>query len=1095
MQLTTVQRRAQSRVPRAPARSGPSGPCQVRDAPAAWATATLLLLTAAWAAAGCGSRGADTAVKRNQAGGGAECAGHVRATIPLPGVRPEETKLAYWLKRYSPAELDAVLMSPESVADYNARVGRRFGRETYSQRDLRVPLDSLELASDIRERLSQLRPEVSTGKLVNRAGRPLSEAERTAFTTVPTLQAPSLRVVLAPTQLRCGPYDAGLYKPEVQTAYDRNACGTLQAQAAIELLGKTGSGMWLARSRYSLGFLAGDVRLSPPIPSAYQAALLHAPRWQATRALQPFGNDASAGLAQGTSLPEVNDNELLFATARGFTRVPRSSGLEPQARALSRRALLQAAFDTLDKPYGLGGAEGGFDCSGLLLDLFASFDIALPRFSGWQAQGGAYTVDVGSMPPADKLRALDLAAKSGIVLLHFPGHIMLYLGRSASGTPMALHALGEYVEPCEAGETVVDVQRVVVSSLDLGRNSSRGSFVERTTRLVVFGAEPPAGLQITRGPAPPPLPPRSDESCQDSEDARIWLSPAAPQPGEAVRVVATATSAPGDATLRIFDANGDAVPIDEFGLGGPPFARVARSARPRSGAYSAVLGSGTHRLACRRFRVREGGIVKSTGKEGDPIWEPRARWQRDTEALFSVFVEQLFTGPPDDEQTWTNLHSLLRDPNRNLLYNHLGLGEEDKLEIEPDCADLPYSLRAYFAWKLRLPYAYRNCTRGRTGQPPKCGDMHTSLSPRQSADDVAAFAEFVNRSVRGGVHSATGRTHPDDSQTDLYPIALERGALPPGTVYADPYGHVLMLSKWFPQGSIAHDPYGVLIAAEAQPDGTIGRRRFWQGSFLFDPDTSNVGAGWKRFRPIQYDRSAQELTALDNAALANNREFARFSRQQYEGDREAFYDRMDTLINPSPLAPNDSLQSLVDALDEAARRRVLSVDNGEHYAKEHPHTVISMPQGHEVFETEGAWEDFATPSRDMRLLIAIDTVNALPTRVEQKPERFALPAGTTPAAAAKQLREALEHELRAHSFQYTRSDGGMQTLTLADVVARAAALEVAYNPNDCVEVRWGAPIGSPERASCTRSAPATQQTRMQTYRNWFRDRKRPARGE
>ena len=204
---------------------------------------------------------------------------------------------------------------------------------------------------------------------------------------------------------------------------------------------------------------------------------------------------------------------------------------------------------------------------------------------------------------------------------------------------------------------------------------------------------------------------------------------------------------------------------------------------------------------------------------------------------------------------------------------------------------------------------------------------------------------------------------------------------------------------------------------------------------------------------------------------------------------------MDTLINPTPLAPSESLQSLVDALDEAARRRVLSVDNGEHYAKEHPQQVISMPQGHEVFETEGAWEDFATPSRDMRLLIAIDTVSALPSRIEQKPERFALPAGTTPAAAAKQLREALARELRAHSFQYTRSDGSPQTLTLADVVQRAAAFESAYNPNDCAEVRWGAPEGSAERSTCSRNAPASQQSRMQSYRGWFHARTRPARGE
>ena len=36
-----------------------------------------------------------------------------------------------------------------------------------------------------------------------------------------------------------------------------------------------------------------------------------------------------------------------------------------------------------------------------------------------------------------------------------------------------------------------------------------------------------------------------------------------------------------------------------------------------------------------------------------------------------------------------------------------------------------------------------------------------------------------------------------------------------------------------------------------------------------------------------------------------------------------------------------------------------------------------MPDGPAIFETTGAWEDFATPSRDLRLLIAMDVVRKL----------------------------------------------------------------------------------------------------------------------
>ena len=52
-----------------------------------------------------------------------------------------------------------------------------------------------------------------------------------------------------------------------------------------------------------------------------------------------------------------------------------------------------------------------------------------------------------------------------------------------------------------------------------------------------------------------------------------------------------------------------------------------------------------------------------------------------------------------------------------------------------------------------------------------------------------------------------------------------------------------------------------------------------------------------------------------------------------------------------------------------------------------------MPDGAAIFETTGAWEDFSTPSRDLRLLIAIDVVRGFPDRVARRPERYAMPQG------------------------------------------------------------------------------------------------------
>ena len=49
----------------------------------------------------------------------------------------------------------------------------------------------------------------------------------------------------------------------------------------------------------------------------------------------------------------------------------------------------------------------------------------------------------------------------------------------------------------------------------------------------------------------------------------------------------------------------------------------------------------------------------------------------------------------------------------------------------------------------------------------------------------------------------------------------------------------------------------------------------------------------------------------------------------------------------------------------AETRRVTSVENGRKYQVEGGGQV-DMPDGASIFETTGTWEDFATPSRDLR---------------------------------------------------------------------------------------------------------------------------------
>ena len=154
--------------------------------------------------------------------------------------------------------------------------------------------------------------------------------------------------------------------------------------------------------------------------------------------------------------------------------------------------------------------------------------------------------------------------------------------------------------------------------------------------------------------------------------------------------------------------------------------------------------------------------------------------------------------------------------------------------------------------------------------------------------------------------------------------------------------------------------------------------------------------------------------------------------------------------------------------------------------------VIPMPSGPAVYQTLGRWEDFSTPNRDLRLLIAIDTILGFPDKVAGNPEAYEVSGKKTPDEVRRGLL-ALQKKLASElTITYLRSDGTSRVLTLEDIFARRDAFEMGYNPNDSVEVRWGAPEGSEERSTARRRAPASQLEKMKALRPWFHKRLRPS---
>jgi hypothetical protein len=586
----------------------------------------------------------------------------------------------------------------------------------------------------------------------------------------------------------------------------------------------------------------------------------------------------------------------------------------------------------------------------------------------------------------------------------------------------------------------------------------------------------------------------------------LFVSPEHPKRGAPLRVVAVADRLV-DAVLTVTGSDGTAY-ASASRQGGPPYAWVATVDAPDLGTWHATLSRsaacGSAAVATREVAVgTRSGPVPGTPRTA--LWFTRAAWTPSLENLYSAWIEHMFDAPLDAQPTWNALHEVLRDPSRNFLFDHLGAAEDQQgVIVRPDCADLPYFLRAYFAFKLGLPFGWSRCSRGENGVPPACADFASHSNPFPKAADgkepdlppwadpkrsgtwessVRRLGEFYRTTLADAVQSGAGRTPADDETGDYYPVALGADSLRPGTIFADPYGHVLVVAKRIPQTATSG---GVLLAVDGQPDGTVARKRFWRGNFLFAVDPGLGSAGFKRFRPVIRDKVTGKWRHLANGELPD------YSQDQYVGGVEGFYDKMDDVLSPAPLDPERALLETIDALEEQVKTRVNSVDNGRKFLSSGK-PAADMPDGAKIFETTGDWEDFSTPSRDLRLLIAIDVARDVPARVARRPDRYAMPAGRTADQVRADLNGRLANELRERKFKYVRSDGTDWELSLQDVVDRSALLEMAYNPNDCVEARWGAPAASDEASTCKGHAPPAQLAKMAGYRAWFHDRKRPPR--
>lgn len=402
-----------------------------------------------------------------------------------PGVDPALDTAATW--RLAPGADDPVLVDAVTLAALaEAAASMPAGvRDPWS-----AGIDAASVLALTGERVASYAAEAAAAELIQTAPGAIAAAADVVATAVPVDHA---RLVVDETQLFCAPIAGTLLKPPGDPEFDRNACTSLHPGELVRVLARAG-GEWLAvHAGHTVGWVHPD-GLSSPLAEDERRA------WRAGDRLWSLRDDVTTVggvvVRLGVGLPIValdgGHAEVRVATGQGpaLDRIAIDDRVHIGFAPLRRGAVLEVLLAQLGAPYGWGGRAGARDCSQLLRDALAPFGVVLARHSSSQAQQGVRSIDVAGLADADKLAAIAEQARTGIVLAYMPGHIMIDLGER-DGRRFALSAIAEYLEPCaDGGEALWKLGRVAVTDLELGRGTSRGAFIERITRLAVFGPPP-----------------------------------------------------------------------------------------------------------------------------------------------------------------------------------------------------------------------------------------------------------------------------------------------------------------------------------------------------------------------------------------------------------------------------------------------------------------------------------------------------------------------------------------------------------------------------------------------------------------------------
>lgn len=492
----------------------------------------------------------------------------------------------------------------------------------------------------------------------------------------------------------------------------------------------------------------------------------------------------------------------------------------------------------------------------------------------------------------------------------------------------------------------------------------------------------------------------------------------------------------------------------------------------------------------------------------------KTAWTAQDEANFGAFVKKLGYSKCNTADKCLSGDSNILRSEEDMLFTHYS-----------DCADFPYYLRAYFAYKNHLPFTMVSSFQ----QAPFSETQRAQIAAERArilTEKGEEFAQKFDAQVRDArysrngniptakinVPSSTGAVRDfsilgpkimdqissgtlrmlngagGSAESDFYSPAVTKDSIKPGTVLYNVSGHVATVYDVTAKGEV--------LFIDAHPDNSVSRG-------VFNPDFKLVkslyGGNFKNFRPIKVLNAIMATDgsiAKGQVIAASDAQIADFSMEQYEGlgknsvgntiyklyaqDTKAvnFYDWVKFqlsggLYRLDPIAEmkNEMGQLCVMAQDRVAAVQV-SIENQVH-TKNHPDVLPNN-----IFGADGEWEAYSTPGRDMRLKLKVlsipESAKVWMTRYQAKDPLMSYKGQDLKS----DLITAYKLSVAACKITFKNSLGTDSTIGLETLINRIA--KISYDPYACPEIRWGA-YKQEELATCADSQEKREWHELQQF--------------